>query len=106
MFHSEPSTQPTSMNPKLTRRSFIRTNLTLALAAGAFPSIVPASALGREGKIAPGSRIVVGCIGTGPQGRGVMGGFLSQTDAQVVAVCDVKKDQLELARTAVNTRYQ
>jgi predicted dehydrogenase len=88
------------MNKRTTRRSFLRTNVTLALVAGAFPSIIPASALGREGKIAPGSR-----IGNGPQGRGVMNGFLSQADARVVAVCDVKKDQLELARTAVNTRY-
>jgi len=93
------------MNKPTTRRSFLRTNVALALAAGAFPSIIPASALGRESKVAPGSRIVVGCIGNGPQGRGVMNGFLSQADAQVVAVCDVKRDQLELARTAVNTRY-
>ncbi len=94
------------MNTKLTRRSFLQTNLTLALAAGAFPSIIPASALGWGGKVAPGSRIVVGVIGTGPQGRGVMGGFLSQADARVAAVCDVKQDQLELARTAVNKRYE
>jgi predicted dehydrogenase len=93
------------MNTRITRRGFIRANLTLALAAGAFPSIIPASALGRGGKIAPGSRIVVGCIGTGPQGRGVMKGFLSQADTQVVAVSDVKTDQLELARAAVNERY-
>ncbi len=93
------------MNKKLTRRSFLRTNITLALAAGAFPTIIPGSALGREGKVAPGSRVVVGCIGNGPQGRGVMNGFLAQADAQVVAVCDVKLDQLELARTAVNQRY-
>jgi glucose-fructose oxidoreductase len=94
------------MNKQITRRSFLRTNVSLALAAGAFPSIIPASVLGREGKVAPGSRIVVGCIGNGPQGRGVMNGFLSQADTQVVAVCDVKLDQLELARTAVNARYQ
>ena len=35
-----------------------------------------------------------------------MGGFLNQKDAQVVAVCDVKTDQLELARRAANARYQ
>lgn len=94
------------MNRNLTRRSFIRTNVTLALAAGAFPSIVPAAALGRQGQTAANSRIVAGAIGVGPQGRGVMGGFLSRTSAQVVAVCDVKKDQLELARKQVNDRYQ
>ncbi len=94
------------MNKTITRRDFVRTNITLALAAGAFPFIIPASALGREGKVAPSNRIAVGCIGNGPQGRGVMNGFLAQPDAQVVAVCDVKRDQLELARAQVNQRYQ
>ena len=78
----------------------------LAISAAALPSIIPASALGKEGKVAPGNRIVVGCIGVGPQGRGDMGNFLNKSDAQVVAVCDVKKDQLEEARAAVNKRYQ
>jgi predicted dehydrogenase len=94
------------MNNKITRRSFVRTNLTLALAAGAFPSIIPATAPGAQGKVSANSRITVGAIGVGPQGRGVMNGFLSQPTAQVVAVCDVKKDQLELGRTQVNQRYQ
>ena len=94
------------MKTRINRRSFLRTNITLAFAASAFPSIIPASALGRAGKVAPGNRIAVGCIGTGPQGRGVMNGFLSQPDAQVVAVCDVKLDQLELARGDVNKRYE
>ncbi len=48
----------------------------------------------------------VGCIGTGPQGRSVMNGFLSQSDVRVVAVCDVKKDQLALACKQVEDRYQ
>lgn len=94
------------MKTRINRRSFLRTNITLAFAVSAFPSIIPASALGRAGKVASGSRIAVGCIGTGPQGRGVMNGFLSQPDAQVVAVCDVKLDQLELARGDVNKRYE
>ncbi len=94
------------MKKQITRRDFVRTNITLALAAGTFPSIIPASALGREGKVAASNRIAVGCIGNGPQGRGVMNGFLSQAGAQVVAVCDVKRDQLELARAQVNQRYQ
>ncbi len=98
------------MNENLTRRQFLRTHLAFALAAGAFPSIVPASALSqtlsRPGtRSAPNDRIAVAGIGLGPQGRGVMGGFLGQANAQVVAVCDVKQDQLELARNAVNQRY-
>ncbi len=94
------------MKKSITRRRFIRTNVTLAFAAGAFPSIVPASVLGGAGKVAPNNRVSVGCIGVGPQGRGVMNGFLTQAGAQVVAVCDVKRDQLELARKQVNERYQ
>ncbi len=93
------------MNQNLTRRQFLRTQLALALAAGAFPSIIPASVFGQAGKPAPSNRIAVGGIGLGPQGRGVLNGFLGQAGAQVVAVCDVKKDQLELAREAVNKRY-
>ena len=42
----------------------------------------------------------------GPQGQGDMSNFLNQKDAQVVAVCDVKTDQLEQARAVVNRRYQ
>ncbi len=94
-----------AMNQNLSRRQFLRTNLSFALAAAASPTIIPASALGQGKKPAPSNRITVGGIGLGPQGRGVMGGFLGQAEAQVVAVCDVKKDQLELARNAVNQRY-
>ncbi|HEY9174701.1 MAG TPA: Gfo/Idh/MocA family oxidoreductase, partial [Verrucomicrobiae bacterium] len=93
------------MKTNLNRRQFLRTNLGLTLAAGVFPSIIPATVLGQGNRPAPSNRITVGGIGLGPQGRGVMGGFLGQASAQVVAVCDVKNDQLELARTAVNQRY-
>jgi predicted dehydrogenase len=74
--------------------------------AAAFPTIIPASAIGKDGAAAPSNRVAVGVIGCGPQGRGDMGSFLNQKDCQVVAVCDVKTDQLEPARTAVNSRYE
>jgi glucose-fructose oxidoreductase len=91
------------MKTSLTRRQFIRTNLTAALATAALPSIIPASVLGAN---APSNRIVVGCIGVGPQGRGDMGGFLAQNDCQVVALCDVAKPNLEAALNQVNQKYQ
>jgi hypothetical protein len=34
-----------------------------------------------------------------------MSGFLNEKDCQVVAVCDVKKDQFALARDIVNKHY-
>ncbi|MGH7969425.1 MAG: Gfo/Idh/MocA family oxidoreductase, partial [Limisphaerales bacterium] len=89
-----------------TRRSFLKQTTGLAFSAVALPSLIPASALGKGGAVAPSNRIVVGCIGVGPQGQGDMGNFLNEKDAQVVAVCDVKTEQLEQARAAVNRQYQ
>ena len=89
-------------NGALTRRDFIRGAGATLFAAATFPTIIPGSALGKNGFVAPSNRISVGVIGCGPQGRGVLTNFLSQKDCQVVAVCDVKTDQLDLARTAVN----
>ena len=90
---------------KLTRREFLkRAGATTALAAG-FPTIIPAAALGKDGASAPSQRIVMGCIGTGGQGRGNLDRFLSFNDVQVVAVCDVDAKHRELARDAVCKKY-
>ncbi len=86
---------------KISRRSFGKR----ALAAAAFPAIVPASALGADGHTAPSERIVVGCIGVGNRGRGIMGSALSVRGTQVVAVCDVKPDCREKAAAMVNKTY-
>ncbi|HOX56305.1 MAG TPA: Gfo/Idh/MocA family oxidoreductase [Candidatus Paceibacterota bacterium] len=89
-----------------TRRQFLKQTTTLAFSAAALPVLAPASALGRAGKVAPGGRITVGCIGVGPQGQGDMTNFLNQKDAQVVAVCDVFQTHLNQARDRVNQHYQ
>jgi predicted dehydrogenase len=94
------------MKKNLSRRDFIRRHFAAALGVSAFSSIIPASALGKEGTVSPSNRIAVGCIGVGPQGRGVMGGFLGLNDARIVAVCDVAKTNLEAARQQVSQRYQ
>jgi hypothetical protein len=80
LFRTVQKPTQTNINTKhgITRRHSIQSNLTAALAAGALPAIIPASAIGAEGRNAPGSRITVGCIGMGPQGRGDKGGFLGQ----------------------------
>jgi predicted dehydrogenase len=98
--------KPTSGRQGFTRREFLSATTTALTAAAAVPTIIPSSVLGKEGAVAPGNRITVGVIGCGPQGRGDLSNFLNQKDCQVVAVCDVKTDQLELARKAVNDRYQ
>jgi predicted dehydrogenase len=89
-----------------TRRDFLRRAAGATLAGVALPQIIPSSVWGADGAVAPSNRIAVGCIGLGPQGSGVMGGFLGQKDARVLAVCDLKQDQLQQARDRVNKTYQ
>lgn len=75
----------------LSRRRFIQTTLSVAGAAIAAPTIIPASALGKDGAVAPSERVVVGGIGIGNRGTYDLGCFLEQKDVQFVAVCDVKE---------------
>ena len=89
------------MNPTATRRNFIKQT---ALLAG-MPAIVPASVLGRNGKIAPSNRVVLGGIGLGPRGRQVLGCFLKQADVRFVAIADVQKERREIIRRTVDRHY-
>ena len=88
----------------MSRRQLLKRAL---VAGGAFaiPNIIPASALGRGGAVAPSERIVMGAIGLGGRGSGDLGWMLGESDVQFVAVCDVRKGSREAARNAVNGRY-
>lgn len=91
--------------PRFGRRQFLRRSAGAALAGIAFPTIIPSSVLGADGAVRPSNRITVACIGAGPQGTGVMGGFLGLPNAQVIAVCDVKAEQREQACAKANAHY-
>jgi predicted dehydrogenase len=88
------------------RRQFLERAGAASLAGLAFPAIVPASALGGARGTGPNDRIGVALIGSGPQGQGVMKGFLVEETARVVAVCDAKADQRQAARALVDAHYQ
>ncbi|MBL9136498.1 MAG: Gfo/Idh/MocA family oxidoreductase [Verrucomicrobiales bacterium] len=96
------------MNPplstSLTRRQFLSRS---AAAAGAiaFPCIIPASALGRGGRLAPSERIVMGGIGLGGRGSYDLGVMLGQKDVQWVTVCDLVKERREAAKNTVDAAY-
>ena len=89
---------------KLSRREFLK-SAAAAGAAVAFPAVIPASALGLGGAIAPSSRIVMGAVGVGGQGTGDLRGFLGFPEVQVVAVCDVVKGHRDSAKSIVDSRY-
>ena len=86
------------------RRGFMK-GAAAAGAAVAFPALVPASALGANGFVAPSNRIVIGCIGVGSQGSGNMKGFLGRDTTQIMAVCDVDKNHRDRAKNTVDGAY-
>jgi len=98
----------------LTRRQFLRRSAVAAAAAVAAPAVIPASALGRNGVLAPSDRVTMGFIGVGTQGGGhllggawtyLTGGYAARPDVQVLAVCDVWRDRRERARVRVDQHY-
>ena len=89
------------MSIKTTRRNFIKA---AALTLG-MPTIIPASALGKNVTVAPSNRIVMGGIGIGPRGRKVLACFLKQPDVQFVAIADAQAAQRETVRRIVNRDY-
>jgi predicted dehydrogenase len=86
------------------RRRFLQ-QLATASALVAAPWIVPASALGLEGAVAPSERIVLGGIGIGGRGSGVLQWMLPEKDVQFVAVCDARKSQQDLVKAKVDSHY-
>ena len=90
----------------IARREFLKGIAGAAGTAVGLPCFVPAAALGAGGAPAASERLTVACVGVGPQGTGVMRGFLGRPDARVVAVCDVKSNVLADRRNRVNDHYK
>src|SRR5579883_988640 len=80
----------TSTDSKISRRHF----LAATGAALAFPTFIPASALGRGGRPAPSERVTMGVLGWGMQGPGNTRQFLNIPECQVVAACDLDENHL------------
>ena len=87
------------------RRRFLRTAAAAAGTAAIAPTIIPSSALGKDGAVAPSERIVLGGIGIGNRGTYDLGCFLEQKDVQFVAVCDVKEARRQAVKKTVDRRY-
>ncbi len=90
----------------ITRRKFIRKTLATTGAAALAPAIIPTSALGNDGNVAPSNRVGVGIVGVGRQDRAYnRRQLLALPDVQVLAVCDVDAWRLENARKSVDEHY-
>ena len=83
------------MAKRSSRRDFVKRSAAAAVGAFVIPEIIPSSALGLGGRIPPGSRVVMGQIGTGSQGTSNMRDFIKLKDqVQFVALCDVDSNRL------------
>lgn len=93
----------------ITRRAFLRASAS----AIAVPYVIMSSALGADGKLPASERLVMGAIGCGGQGTrhiggGIWvqgGGFLSKPGIQLVAACDVNRNNLNNAKNIIDEHY-
>lgn len=88
------------MKNAFSRRRFLQN---AALLSASAPFILPSRVWSAE--TPPNSRLNVGFIGMGTQGRGLMGGHLRSADTRVVAVCDVDTTRREHAKKMVEDHY-
>ncbi|MCD6392531.1 MAG: Gfo/Idh/MocA family oxidoreductase [Planctomycetes bacterium] len=88
-------------NSNVTRRAFLRGTAAFAAA----PYIVPASVFGRDGKVPPSERIILGGIGIGNRGSHDLRWMLPEADVQFVAACDPNKSRRERVKKIVDTHY-
>jgi len=94
------------MRPRqVSRRDFLRKAAGVSMAAASVPYFVPGSALGGEGGAAPSERITMGCIGVGSRGTGNMRSFLGRSETQILAVCDVDKNNRDKAKKTIDDKY-
>ncbi|HPM82480.1 MAG TPA: Gfo/Idh/MocA family oxidoreductase [Candidatus Anammoximicrobium sp.] len=106
--HECASARPT----RLSRRRFLAAAGAALGTSLAIPTLVPASALGADGKVAPSNRVGIGMIGLGRQAIAHnLPVFARAADAQVVALCDVDRWRLQFSKdnpaaVAVAQRHQ
>jgi predicted dehydrogenase len=90
----------TPMNSTASRRTFLKRT-----ALATVPFLLPSAVWQARGASGPNSRITMGFIGTGTQGRHLLRSFLPHSDVQVIAVCDVDTTRREHHRKLVEEFY-
>jgi predicted dehydrogenase len=86
---------------RISRRRFIAATATAAAA----PYIIPSSALGKAGTVAPSNRINMGFIGTGGRGTSHLRSLVGSRETQLMAVCDPQKPKREGAKRHIENAY-
>lgn len=102
MNESTPEKHP--LSKKLNRRRFLKTTAKAGAIALA-PTIIPSSALGLGGSVAPSERVVLGGIGIGPRGTFDLKQMLRAPFVQFAAICDIRKDRREAVKKLADEHH-
>jgi len=89
----------------LTRRNLLKRGAAAIGTGMAAAYFVPASALGKNGTVAPSERITMGAIGLGGQGTRDMKNFMNCPDVRILAVCEVDSNRRQAAKALVDQYY-
>ena len=88
------------------RRTFLKNSAVASVGTLILPQIIPSTALGMGGRLAPSNRLVMGAIGTGSQGRSNIRDFLKlNKEVQFVALCDVDTNNLQKVKELADGAY-
>ncbi|HID21755.1 MAG TPA: Gfo/Idh/MocA family oxidoreductase [Planctomycetaceae bacterium] len=87
-----------------TRRQFLENTVALSAAVSA-PWLVPASAVGAEGRVPPSERIGLGVIGIGPRATYDLKAMLKLPDVRCLAIADVQARRREAGKKLVDGFY-
>lgn len=86
------------------RRDFISAT-SKASRAFAIPTIIPATALGRNGKTPPSEKIQLGVIGIGPRCKYVIAPILKFEDVRCRVIADVQASRREEGKKIIDSAY-
>ncbi len=90
---------------KLSRRDFLTSAAATATAVAAFPTVIPSSALGRSGNVAPSATIWLGIIGIGPRCTYDLKAILPFNDVRCIAIADVQAKRRDAGKALVDGHY-
>lgn len=93
-------------NPGVTRRRFLESTAKTAIAAAvAAPTIIPATALGLQGSVAPSERLTLGVVGIGPRCTYDLTAMLQLEDVRCIAISEVQATRRAAGKKLVDEHY-
>ncbi|MEX0936394.1 MAG: Gfo/Idh/MocA family oxidoreductase [Pirellulales bacterium] len=89
---------------KTSRRDFLISATTSAAAISA-ATIIPSSAIGRDGNVVPSETITLGVIGIGPRCAYDLSAMLPHKDVRCIAIADIQASRRQSGKKLVDNHY-